>query len=89
MMVELDNSEDLYKCIRFDLHDPSAQYVLFKRSSSWKYKPMFHDSEEVKDFYKKVKSFSSKSELDIWCATADIEYEFTDSVLIEDESSDR
>jgi len=82
-MIKLHDNGDTYKCIQFDLHDPNSVCILYKKSSSWKYKPMFQDKEEIKDFYKKVKSFSSKSELDIWCATADIEYEFADCLLIE------
>ena len=82
-MIKLPN-EDKYKCMQFDLHDSSAQFILYKRTSSWKYKPIYSYAEEVKDFYQKVKAFASKSELDIWCATANIEYELADRILIEE-----
>ena len=81
-----DFKKEKLKCLRFDLEDPEAQYILFQKFQVWKY-PSFNGSKEMKEktLYTKVKSFKSKSELDLWCSINGSEYEFADKLCIVDE----
>ena len=70
------------KCTRFDLNDREVMFRLFKKDSTWKCKRRFQKDEETLEFYKPLKSFKSKSELDLWCSLTNVEYEMANEVLI-------
>ena len=71
------------KCVRFDLEDPEIMYALYKVESEWTHaKSIFDHTPVTTTLYKKVKSFKSKPELDMWCALSNFEYKFADRLKI-------
>ena len=72
------------KCIRFDLDDPEVEYVLYQKSQERTAKTSpFSKNVNTISLYKKLKAFKSRSELDLWCALSDFEYELVDRINIE------
>lgn len=55
---------------------------MYKKDSTWKHKGRFTSEEQTKEFYRKVKSFKSKPEMDMWCALSNVEYEMADHLFI-------